>query len=733
MTVHLLTAGDGYEYLTRQVASADAGRAGRDLSAYYAESGYPPGRWLGRGLAGLAGGQGVSGAVETEQMKRLFGTGCDLVTGEPLGHRFRVPAPLAERVARRVADLPEGLSAAVREQRIAGIHAEERARRVARPVAGFDCVFTPAKSVSVLWALGDQDVQAAVLAAHHGAVAQTLDYMQREVVRTRVGPAGIAQVDTRGLIAAAFDHWDARPVRDSNGAHTDPNLHTHVVIANRVQGPDGRWRTVDSRALHQAVVACSERYNVLVADELVRRLGVRFADRQVRRGRQPVREVEGISATLIGEFSSRRAQVQANLHRLIGVFRAEHGREPTTVEQIRLAQTATLSGRQPKAADHPPLAVQLRLWRQRAAAAEGRSPHAVVAAAVGRRVVLLAAADVPTWQLDRLAASVRAAVAARRATWNRWHVQAEASRQTAHLPMADPAARDALIAAVTGRVLAGSIALQPAARIRIPAVLRRADGESVFARHNAARYTGGEILAAEGRLLAAARSLGGPSVDPWLAAAVAARFETVGGRRLSDDQAAVVQQVATSGRAVEVLIGPAGTGKTTTMRALAAAWQAEHGPGSVLLLAPSAAAARVLSDAVRERGDNLAKWLYETSGPGGRRRRDRLTTGRPTAALRAEDARWRLAAGQLVIVDEAALAGTLALDELRGQAARAGAKLLLVGDYAQLPAVEAGGALRLLAHDAGAAELHTVWRFANRWEAAASLRLRDGDPSALDG
>lgn len=731
MTVHVLSAGDGYEYLTRQVASGDTAREGQHLSAYYAESGYPPGRWLGQGLAGIDDGRRLTGLVDTEQMKRLFGTGSDPVSEQPLGQRYRIPPSLDERVAARVAALPAEMTDTDKEARVEAIRVEESARRMPRPVAGFDCVFTPVKSVSVLWALGDSQTREQVLAAHHAAVEQTLAYMEREVARTRVGAAGIAQVDVRGLVAAAFDHWDARPVRDPDGVHTDPNLHTHLVIANRVQGPDGRWRTLDSKALHQSVVACSERYNTLVADELTRRLGVTFVDRQVRRDRQPVREIAGVSDALIREFSSRRAQVETNLRGLILKFRDEHGREPTTAEQIRLAQTATLKDRAAKTADHPSLAGLLDSWQRRARVIDRKSVDAIRRVS-GRRNTIRRASDLPDHQLHELADAALAAVAAKRATWTRWHVEAEVTRQTSRWTMASPAERDVLISTVTDRALASAVCLQPPSSVTEPGALRRADGESVFAPHNSARYSSRAILDAETRLIAAGHRLGAPAVDPVLVAAVVEHTEATSQRTLSTDQAHAVRHIATSGRAIDLLIGPAGTGKTTTMRMLSAVWQAQHGPGSVLLLAPTAAAARVLSDAVRERGDNLSKWLYETSGPGGQRRRDRVAYGDRSPDLLAEEGRWQLSPGQLVIVDEACLAGTLALDELRAQTEAAGAKLLLVGDQAQLPAVEAGGALRLLANDCGAVELTSVWRFSEAWEAAASLELRRGATAALD-
>jgi len=102
------------------------------------------------------------------------------------------------------------------------------------------------------------------------------------------------------------------------------------------------------------------------------------------------------------------------------------------------------------------------------------------------------------------------------------------------------------------------------------------------------------------------------------------------------------------------------------------------------------------------------------------------------ARLQADRDAWTLRPGQLMVVDEASLAGTLDLDRLREQAASAGAKLLLVGDHAQLSAVDAGGAFRLLARTTNRAELTSLWRFQNRWEADASLRLRRGDLGAID-
>ena len=76
MTLHVLHAGDGYSYLTRQVATADRLRErGQELTDYYTANGTPPGRWHGAGLEALSEISPVSGTVSEEQMKALFGEG----------------------------------------------------------------------------------------------------------------------------------------------------------------------------------------------------------------------------------------------------------------------------------------------------------------------------------------------------------------------------------------------------------------------------------------------------------------------------------------------------------------------------------------------------------------------------------------------------------------------------------------------------------------------------------
>ena len=299
MSLHVLNAGSGYRYLLRSTAAGDGSSAADGLAAYYAATGTPPGVWVGGGLAGLNNGHGLPDGLPVDEttLGRLFGHGHDPVTGQPLGRGLAV---------RRQ---PDGSSQVV-------------------GVAGFDLTFTVPKSASVLWALGDEHIQEQVVGAHHATIDVVLGWAEREIVVTRTGHAGSVPLRTRGLVAARFDHYDSRA--------GDPNLHSHLAVANRVQGEDGVWRAVDARLLHAAGVAMSELYDTLYADELTRRLGVTWEQTDRGPGRNPGFEIAGIDPGLLDGFSTRSHHITARTDHLIAAFTAEHGRAPSGPEVTRL-------------------------------------------------------------------------------------------------------------------------------------------------------------------------------------------------------------------------------------------------------------------------------------------------------------------------------------------------------------------------------------------------------------
>lgn len=717
MTVHKLSAGDGYTYLTRQVASADERRLpGQSLSDYYMARGNPPGVWLGQGAAqlGVAGGE-----VSEAQMRALFGEGRhpdrDVMlkagtapAATKLGAAYPSYADLApypQRIAAAVEEFSDRNgrppSATERNQ----IAAKE-ARRGRRAVAGFDMVFTPVKSASLLWALGGTEVRQAVEDAHHDAVRSALGWVEKHAAYTRTGHGGVAQIDATGLVCAAFDHRDSRS--------GDPDLHTHVAVANKVCGVDGKWRSLDARNLYALGVAASERYNTRFEDALARRLGVVFEERPGNTaGKRPVREVAGVPHPLIRHFSRRRAAIETRYAELRHDYRLTHGREPDSSTQLQLAQQATLETREGKAPGRT-LAEQVADWTEQAGDVVGaRGLARLVPDCVNHPQ------QVETFAreaIDTLARQAVRQVAEQRSTWTVWNLHAEVERLLRPFRFPTPEDReqttDAVVATASGPQLSIRIG-EPELLREAPELIRASDGQSVFVPHGADRFTTSDVLLAEESLMAAARDNGATHLDPVVLEAALAIHESRMGVRLDPGQRQLVTAFASSPARLAVGIGPAGAGKTTAMRTFAHAWQAND--GRVVPLASSSKAAQVLGGELDSRAENLHKFLHENQRPGG-----------------PLDAWFRLGHGDVVLVDEAGMAGTLQLARLLEFASTAGASVRLLGDPAQLAAVDAGGALRLLEREVGAAHLTDLHRFRDPAEGRATLLLRNGDATGLD-
>jgi AAA domain-containing protein len=193
------------------------------------------------------------------------------------------------------------------------------------------------------------------------------------------------------------------------------------------------------------------------------------------------------------------------------------------------------------------------------------------------------------------------------------------------------------------------------------------------------------------------------------------------GIELSADQAAAVRGVLTSGASVESLVGPAGTGKSFVVGVLNHAWIDptlwDGQQRKVVGLAASQIATNVLADEGLT-ARNITRWLGTQA---------RLADG----STHPDDVGWRLGRGDVVVVDESAMADLAALAEIHRHVQAAGAELLLTGDHRQLAAVGAAGGMQLAAEAGLRYELSEARRFHAAWERAASLRLRDGDESVL--
>jgi conjugative relaxase-like TrwC/TraI family protein len=760
MSIHKLSAGSGYDYLTRQVAALDATQKGHlGLTSYYTERGETPGVWIGSGMAGIDG-LDAGDAVAAEQMRALFGAGmhpladqrleqldaADLTdtnvqAATRLGAPFKVYArevrPFRVEVAKRLAARQvavgqlgdEPVSAALRAQVRTEV-AEEffrtehgrdpiDAREIAativkqsRPrtqtVAGYDLTFSPVKSVSTLWAVADPHLAAQIERAHQAAVQDALTFIERHALFTRQGRNGVRQVNVRGLVATAFTHRDSRA--------GDPDLHTHVAVANKVQTLDGRWLSIDGRVLFKATVAASETYNTALEHHLQDRLGIRFTERVDGDPRlRPVREIVGVDLALNRRWSTRRASIESRRGELARQFQRDHGRPPTPVEMLHLGQQATLETREAK---HEPrtFTEQRITWHNEAAQVLGgrQAVHGMVQAALHPSNKTSPTIDA-AW-VAAAAHRVLTAMEEHRSTWQIWHVRAEAQRQIRAANITTDES-DQLVELLVAEVLgARSIPLtRRDDTIAEPVPLRRADGSSVYTVAGADLFTSTRILAAERRLVATAGRTDGHTIDGF-AVDLALLESAANGVALDAGQAALIRSMATSGARLQLAIAPAGAGKTTALRTLTQAWL-ESG-GQVLGFAPSAAAAAQLRDQTGTTAETLAKltWsLHHQNEPAGE----------------LPDWAHRIGPSTLVLVDEAGMADTLSLDTAVQFIVGRGGSVRLIGDDQQLAAIGAGGVLRDIQASHGAVRLNELHRFDDPAEAAASLALRDGRPESL--
>ncbi|MFI6220104.1 MobF family relaxase [Nocardia salmonicida] len=784
-TIHRVSAGNGYQYYLRNIAANDTTARGRSsLADYYSAHGEAPGRWQGSGLTALGINPGTE--VTESQMKSLFGQGVhpnaeqieDRVYARQitLGANDREATQAAEKASKlgnkfaayeAHSQYRQQCSDAFRahnsEQNLpptTAIGDDERARirtqvatemftteydrpplnarelsgwvaKNSRPkhaaVAGFDITFSPVKSVSVLWALASPETSHQIEIAHQHAIEDALSWLENNAIFTRLGRNGIRQVDVEGIVAAGFTHRDSRA--------GDPDLHTHVLIANRVRTLDGKWRTIDSKTLHEAVVTASEIFDSRIEHHLETDLNLQF---EARPGRTPdqvqIREIVGIPLELIDAWSQRGAAIVARLDQLTAAFQTTFGREPSPKEVYDLSDRATLETRPTK---HlvASLAEQRDTWAAQARQLfDGRD---TIESIVSRTM-----SAQPTPRPGPNAAFITAAaeralagVSARRSTWRVFNLRAEVERQLrGQITSADwhwiPKRVVAEALSPPSAVARGDPDLteQPVLRAA-PTWLSRNDSTAIHVRANSQIYTTESTLDVEAALIELSVEPGARVLDAELVAKSVSDYDAANpDRPLNAGQVGVISSFATSGLRVHTANAPAGTGKTTAMQVLTTAWHS--GGGTVLGMAPTAAAAAVLGQSIGTRAETVDKLLDVIN-------RHTPTPNSPSIAGDHPPAlpQWVLDidARTLVIVDEhVKLGNTKRLRLLQFLSGR-GATVRCIGDDKQLPAIEAGGADT----DMNAASpeqtltLSHVVRFASMGEATASIGLREGDPAAL--
>jgi hypothetical protein len=427
------------------------------------------------------------------------------------------------------------------------------------------------------------------------------------------------------------------------------------------------------------------------------------------REKRAVREIVGVDPDLCERWSSRRGDIVKRQRELAREFTRAQGRPPTPVEAVALAQQANLETREAK---HEPRSEseQRETWRREADQILGSQQ------AIDQMIETALHPDVPdltqvsTDWVGAMAVLVLRELEAHQATWQSWHVYAEAQRH-----VRDVAVPPDRVAEVVQWVVDATeplfVNLTPDRDpIPEPAGLRRSDGTSVLRHTGRDHFTSARVLDAEERLVAAAGRNGAFSFDPD-EVEISIRRSAIDGDRLTRGQRDLVMSMGSSDSRVRLALAPAGSGKTTAMKVLAQVWT-DRGCDAIGLT-PSAAAAAVLTEAAEIFCETLAKLDHQ------------ITTGRFEG--------WGAGIGPhtLILIDEAGMADTLTLDRVVGFCLSRGATVRLIGDDQQLAAIGSGGVLRDIAHQHGADRLDEVVRFADPAEAAASLDLREGDPAAL--
>ncbi len=572
-------------------------------------------------------------------------------------------------------------------------------------VTGYDLTFSAPKSVSVLWALGGATAQAEVAQAHRAAVLAALAYLDAHAALSRRGTDGVEQIRTAGFAAALFDHRTSRA--------GDPQLHTHALVPNKLLCADGIWRTIDGHELFHHKKAAGVLYQAALRAELHSRLGVMFGPPSAH-GQA---EILGVPQEVITAWSKRTAQISAEAAPVIADYETTLGRALTRNERAAVTKTAVLKTRQGKEPAGSVSALHDR-WQAEAAALGwgAEALHAAVITAARPFAKPFAVDATPVTQpfaVESTAVTEPFAVAVtpspselavlnagrRRGVFSRADLTIEIA---AGLPVVAETAEQVRVR--VEHLTNSSVGHRTTLRLGAPQV-------GVTRRGSDPRYTSREVLQAEAAVLHVADAGQGKHVGQ----VPAVDLELMAG--LGTDQRAAVTKLTTGGDFLVVLTAPAGAGKTTTLGTAARIW--ENAGFRVVGLAPSARAAAELAKATGGTADTLAKWLHQQY---------------KLAQLPAqEQAAWTPTSRTVLVVDEASMASTFDLHALTRIARHARAKIVLVGDPAQIGSINApGGLIAALAARGHGIELTDVHRFHHEWEAAASLRLRDGDRSVID-
>ena len=648
LSIGKLGASGGAEYYLDKVANS--------VDDYYLGRGEAPGHWVGATSEQL----GLVGLVNAEALSNLLAGRS--ASGEVLGARL----------------------------------SPER-----RP--GYDLTFSAPKGVSLLWAFGSTHNQASISDAHDRAVSAVLDQLSTEACFVRRGSGGHQLMEANGFIGAAFRHRTSRA--------GDPQLHTHVVVPNVVQGADGRWSAPDGRHLYAWKKTAGTLYQSALRAELAP-LGLRW---QV--GRNGLGEVSDIPKAVLRFFSKRRVDIESAM-------------EQRGLTSSKSAEGAALATRKRRTRTEGLTDVLREGWAEQLAIIELPDGESGLRTATTDDVTAALDAETPLSQpgAEATAAALGILAGENGVSLDDWEID------DADLPAAatGPGSR-VMPVTLLGSTFTHREALMAVARafdvtpdrasaltkaflerddvVRVLADpeasgehIRTKSGQVIPLTNGDRRYTTTELLAAEQRIIGSVQERIGEraaEVAPALVEQVLQRHP-----HLDGEQAAGLHKLLTSGNGYDLVVGQAGTGKSTLLVTARIGW--EQAGYRVIGTAVAARTAADLESGTGIPSSSLTHLLADLREAGG------------------------LTSRHVIVVDEASMVGSRTLEQLCRHADASGAKVVLVGDNRQLSSIDAGGALRTLSQELGAdvITLTTNRRQAGAdqdWEREALASLRSGD------
>jgi conjugative relaxase-like TrwC/TraI family protein len=771
------------------------------MESYYLDAvteGEPPGRWMGKAAAAL----GLSGEVTAEAMETLFETAVNPVTGQKLGRAPVTGKTLRTKIAEALAAEPDATPE--RQQQIRA----EQTTKHRGGIQGWDLTVAVPKSVSLAHAAAQRGMIAAeragdtelgqayrfvkeqIEAAIQDAAGAGLATAERLVTARATGPAGGATTwhTGQGLAAATF-------FQHTNRAN-EPHLHVHMVVFNKIQCEDGKWRAIDG----QDVLAQQYDYSAVAARAIVEgitaRLGLDWIDRPDGAGK----ELALIPEQARDLFSTRTVQTTAAMAPLIAAEQERRGRELTDRERWYIHRESQRGTRDRKTHDDLTADERNELWNARLAAETGRDMNHIAAALLTAAAPALPAHLQPAagtaagssdtfragagdtyestpdrarhtapgtgapgapgvgapgarvagwngqWSRQEVFDKAIATCASRSATWGRANLK-QAIEQ--NLPVLGIGVDhiDEFLDQLTDEALASADVVQitrtptPAAAARTVAATTGADAPEASASDaapgaHASGASGGPDPGAGWRFAAPSSTV--YAAAQTLAAEAALRAAAVERGRHALDRAAVSAWLD----AHAPTIGPDQRAAVEGIASSDAALTVLVGPAGTGKSFAGGALAAAWQDLTGGQGrligvalSDIATQVLTDDGISLSRNIDKWLAGQDridTDRANGADQAFALGRQDIVLVDESSMVSTRHLEAIRARVDAAGARLILTGDPRQLGPIEAGGVMGLLDGHAETYTLSEVRRFSHDWERAASLALRAGDPGALD-